>query len=806
MQDSHDSSVQAAEAICHLPWIEQIEHLPPDWALCAVNGNKQPYHPDNPKGRGWQLDGLSRERFPLLNGRVKAVGLILGSLSSGIVAIDHDGFSADAKIEELSGVPVDQALPVTVGFTSQRDGRYQVLYKVPHDLWDAIKTRKYLTGIKAADTGKEEALELRWTGAQSVILGAHPETSGYRWLPGRSPWEVPVADAPDWIYLAMRDQTPDHASAPRKEWRIERPLEVPIPLANLITKKHQGYVAQGVSEGGRNDAGAAIARDLIGAEQWAIQSGVYFEGNAETFFLQFAEKSGLSSKETATIWNSAQKDNPTPALSVDGLQKVIKAWQRKTKPIVRSETQGLEILNPEEKVQTLENEFERIKSKYEAALEKVEALTLELEDAEEEDKKQIAARLKNAKDILSSLNSTRFNTRVELKRLSAKQKSDAETGFAKDFIVIREKVAERLSYNLLDKSIYIDDAVTQFNSACLWLFEQTGHMNWNKGDSTLSLLILDFAKKNPFCPIKRYLESIESKVSHTFLDQCVPYLFGIPADSASYPLAVAAFKAQMVGSVRRAYEPGCHHRLMPILYGQQKKGKSTFLRLLYGEFASAGMLPITDKDGAMIIQRCWAFEVDECDKLFRTREASSLKSFVSLTADTFRAPYERDTLSHPRRSVLWGTTNAQALFSDPTGNTRYPVIAMPDGWQIPNHWVKDNRDSMWAAALDGYWSGVPNEIPPELEEAIAEDAENYIDQDALYEPIEEFLRTRPIGDSLSLMEIGEHLGFDKAKFSMPDQRRIGTILRSLGWEKSDVRYAGKISKRWAKKVAPVAPP
>ncbi len=811
MQDLHDSSVQAAEVICRLPWIEQIKHLPPKWALCAVNNRKAPYHPDNPKGQGWQLAGLDREQFPLLNGRLRAVGLLLGSLSGGIVAIDHDGHSADAKIEELSGLTVDEALPMTVGFTSQRDGRYQVLYKVPEALWETIKKKSYPTGFKILGKDgkeKEEALELRWNGHQSVILGAHPDTSGYQWLPGRSPWEVPVADAPDWIYMAMRDETPDHVFAPRKEWQIERPLETPIPLANLITKKHQGYVAQGVSEGGRNEAGAAIARDLIGAEQWAIQSGVYFDGNAESLFWQFAQKSGISEKESNTIWRSAQKGSPTPACSDEILAKAVKSWERKNKPMVTSNRNGsdpkaapvFELLEPiaDDKIQTLENEFEKIKSKYEAALERVETLTQELEDADNEDKRQIASRLKNAKDILKSLNSTRFNARVELKQLTQKQKGEAETGFAKDFVVIQEKVAERLSYNILEKSIYIDDEPTKFNSACLWLYEKTGHLNWNKGDNTLSLVILDFAKKNEFCPVKRYLESIEAKVSHSFLNQCVPYLFGIREDEPAYPLAVATFKAQLVGSVRRIYEPGCHHRLMPILHGQQKKGKSTFLRMLYNGFSKAGMLPMADKDGSQMIQGVWAFEVDECDKLFRTREASSLKSFVALTEDYFRAPYERDTLSYPRRSVMWGTTNHQALFSDPTGNTRYPVISIPEGWAIPTQWVKENRDNIWAAALDAYWAGVQNEIPADLEAAIAEDAENYIDRDALHEPVEEILAKAAFGDSFSLMEIGALLKFGNNDFRKPEQNRVTAILRSLGWTNKVVLYANKNARRWVK--------
>jgi hypothetical protein len=317
---------------CRLAWIDQIAYLPNDWALCAVNGQKKPFNPNHPKGQGWQKAGLDRGQFANLNGKLRAVGLLLGPLSGGIVAIDHDGHSADSKITEISGIAVDRAMPQTVSFTSQREGRYQALYRVPQELWDTIKTRKFYTGVTAIDSGKEEALELRWAGTQSVILGDHPDTDGYQWLDGRSPWDVPIADAPDWIYLAMRDDTPSHVFEPRQDWKIERPLEIPIPLQNLVTKKHQQYIEQGAAEGSRNDSGAAIARDLIGAEQWARESNVYYESTAELLFWQFAVASGLSERETQAIWRSAQRGNPTPSLSVEGLQNVLKAWEKKNKP------------------------------------------------------------------------------------------------------------------------------------------------------------------------------------------------------------------------------------------------------------------------------------------------------------------------------------------------------------------------------------------------------------------------------------------------------------------------------------------
>jgi predicted P-loop ATPase len=632
----------------------------------------------------------------------------------------------------------------------------------------------------------------------------HPET-------GKPAQLINVSEA-RYSFELLRNLVPKKAEPEPRAARIETPGS--FPIGNALAKSNRDFVESGAPEGGRNSTGYKLACDLIGVERWLALSGYTYERSARDLFDQFCDRCNpaLGDKEREKIWSQAATNGATPSLSGDKLINCYKGWERKNKPKVAPvmnsnrhkpvDAGGFEMVEPlaSDKIQTLETEFENIKTKYESALERVEILTQELEEAEDSDKKQITARLRNAKDILKSLNSSRFNARIELKQLTQKQKGEAETGFAKDFVVIQEKVAERLSYNILERSIYIDDERTQFNSSCLWLYEKTGHLNWNKGDSTLSLVILDFAKKNQFCPVKRYLESIEVKVSHSYLDQCIPYLFGIAPDSLSYPLACATFKAQLVGSVRRIYEPGCHHRLMPILHGQQKKGKSTFLRELYNGFSKAGALPITDKDGALIIQGVWAFEVDECDKLFRTREASSLKSFVSLTEDFFRAPYEKDTLAHPRRAVMWGTTNHQALFSDPTGNTRYPVISMPDGWTIPNQWVNENRGNIWSAALDAYWTGIPNEIPADLEAAIADDSENYIDRDALHDPIERYLETRD-AVPVELVEVAYALKFDNVTFNKMVQNRVTTIMRSLGWE-SRSKYCSvskKTLRRWEKR-------
>lgn len=173
-------------------YLEQISKLPKDWRFTPVNGNKVPYL------KGWQRKPLTKQHIEIIaqrNRKCCAIGLLLGELSGGLIAIDHDGVSCNPLIQKLAGVPVLEALPKTVGFTSGKVGRYQLVYKVPALFSPYISGKVLLTGTKDSN-GKDEQLDFRWSGKQSVILGKHPETEGYRWLTDQAPWEVEVAECP----------------------------------------------------------------------------------------------------------------------------------------------------------------------------------------------------------------------------------------------------------------------------------------------------------------------------------------------------------------------------------------------------------------------------------------------------------------------------------------------------------------------------------------------------------------------------------------------------------------------------------
>ena len=72
----------------------QLSSLPAGWGFVAVNGTKQPYQKD------WQNKPLTRgELFSELKaGHAKAIGVLAGPQSGGILFLDHDGSSCDSLL------------------------------------------------------------------------------------------------------------------------------------------------------------------------------------------------------------------------------------------------------------------------------------------------------------------------------------------------------------------------------------------------------------------------------------------------------------------------------------------------------------------------------------------------------------------------------------------------------------------------------------------------------------------------------------------------------------------------------------
>jgi putative DNA primase/helicase len=139
------------------------------------------------------------------------VGAALGPASE-LVRFDVEGTAAQAELERLSAGD----LPPTWEFKSGRaDGTGRgILYRIPPNV-------EFQTTPKTFQDGE---LRFQAKGAQTVLPPSrHKDGGRYAWLPGRAPWEIPAALAPQWVInryqLKPREAKPhnpsDHPDAAR---------------------------------------------------------------------------------------------------------------------------------------------------------------------------------------------------------------------------------------------------------------------------------------------------------------------------------------------------------------------------------------------------------------------------------------------------------------------------------------------------------------------------------------------------------------------------------------------------------------
>ncbi len=139
----------------------------------------------------WQLNPLSLDEIPTVPTECN-VGLLLGPVSGGVVAMDFDGEEAWQHWANT----FDFDPPHTVSWTSGKELRQQMLYSVPQDMWDVLKKKVV------------NKLEFRWTGGQSVLPPSQlADGRSYTWI--NKPSETAIAPLPiecisHWVELMQR--------------------------------------------------------------------------------------------------------------------------------------------------------------------------------------------------------------------------------------------------------------------------------------------------------------------------------------------------------------------------------------------------------------------------------------------------------------------------------------------------------------------------------------------------------------------------------------------------------------------------
>jgi predicted P-loop ATPase len=257
----------------------------------------------------------------------------------------------------------------------------------------------------------------------------------------------------------------------------------------------------------------------------------------------------------------------------------------------------------------------------------------------------------------------------------------------------------------------------------------------------------------------------------------------------SNPLATHALQRFLVGMVARAFNPGCAMDWMPILMGEQGKGKSQFAANLVPQklFTEMPMSLSKLQTEPYRLHVAWLLELPEVDALFKANMREEFKNLVSTRADSFRRPYDRYPSTLPRKFTFLGTTNAHNFLNDPTGNRRFIPLKLPAGQEVNWRQLPHIRDRLWATALRKYQEGATYIYTSGEIKDMEEYTSQFKVEDTWESEIESYVEGMP---HVTVAQVLKGLGLDPAQQSSAHNSRAAEILRKIGWTQKRKRVNG----------------
>ncbi|GBL02946.1 virulence-associated E family protein [Glaciecola sp. KUL10] len=294
--------------------------------------------------------------------------------------------------------------------------------------------------------------------------------------------------------------------------------------------------------------------------------------------------------------------------------------------------------------------------------------------------------------------------------------------------------------------------------------------------------VLVHAEENAFHPVKEYLHSLEWDKTPRIRDWLTTYL-GV--ESSDYTKLVGGLF--LISAIARIMQPPVKVDSVLILEGLQGLGKSTMLQVLFDKFFTDTPMALGDKDSFQQMQGMWCIELAELDS-FNKAENTRAKQFFGSRTDRYRPSYGRLVQEFPRQCVFVGTTNQNQYLKDSTGNRRYwPVTCTKIDLQA----LKDDKDQIWAEALDWYKQGMQWWPNAEHEHLFNSQQEERFDSDVWEGVIYDWLK-RHKANEYSMAEImRDALEMDTHSMRPPEQKRVGLIMTRFGFTKKKNEYKEK---------------
>lgn len=271
------------------------------------------------------------------------------------------------------------------------------------------------------------------------------------------------------------------------------------------------------------------------------------------------------------------------------------------------------------------------------------------------------------------------------------------------------------------------------------------------------------------------------------------------AEDSPYVRAVSRYMwSAMAG---RIMSPGIKADIVPILKGLQGIGKSYGLSLLVpgrDQFREIN-LDAKDQDLARAIRGALVIELGELRGL-HTRDAETIKSFITKTHEFWVPKYQEFGLTYPRRCIFIGTTNDDEFLADTTGNRRWAPVEVT-GIDVDR--VEADRDQLWAEARVYF---LANGVAYRDCENLAREVHGqYMRTHAFLDPIKDWLELNGIdgvknrdAEYLRPTDIlTSAIGLPVARINAGHLRDLRGVMQSLGYHREKRRWELGSAPTWA---------